>query len=190
MKKLTVSELRAAARVLQNRPRVSAMEDADFCASVLQLISDTRRAFTGVQDATRFLAQASSYASSAHIELSLATIQAVLEKVGPKVEKEGLRAPKGSPMCTNSPTARKAVASPEPANSGFSLAGPSKGRLRYYDALNVARLPVTSTVYRNRRLLLVRLNFYRFPATTRVDAAPVILNASPIGLVTQLCARP
>jgi hypothetical protein len=50
MKKLTVSELRAVAQILQNRPRVSAMEDPDFCASVLQLIGDTRRTFMGVKD--------------------------------------------------------------------------------------------------------------------------------------------
>lgn len=90
MKKLTVWELRAVAQILQNRPRVSAMEDPDFCASVLQLIGDTRRTFMGVKEAERLLAHAASYASSAHIELSLAAIQAVLQKVGPKLQKERL----------------------------------------------------------------------------------------------------
>jgi hypothetical protein len=87
MKKVSVSELREAARALQNRPRVSAMEDADFCASMLQLISDARYTFVGVKAATGLLTQASSYASSAHMELALAAIQAVLEKAGHTVEK-------------------------------------------------------------------------------------------------------
>jgi len=48
------------------------MEDADFCVSMLKLISDARYAFLGVKDASGLLTKASSYASTAHMELSLA----------------------------------------------------------------------------------------------------------------------
>jgi hypothetical protein len=127
MKKLTVSELRAVAQILQNRPRVSAMEDPDFCASVLQLIGDTRRTFMGVKEAQRLLAHAASYASSAHIELSLAAVQAVLQKVGPQMQKERLGGSKGAPVLTKIRAAEEATESRPPATAGFSLAGTSTG---------------------------------------------------------------
>lgn len=76
---LTVPELRVVARTLQNRPRVSSMEDAEFRAAVLQLIQDTRRTFAKEKMASGLLAQASSYASSEHFELALAAIQALLK---------------------------------------------------------------------------------------------------------------
>lgn len=64
------------------------MEDAEFCVLTMLLIVDTRRALTGLRKATSLLSQASSYASSGHMELSLAAIQALLQTVGRAIEKD------------------------------------------------------------------------------------------------------
>jgi hypothetical protein len=82
MKNSTLLELRSRARALQNRSRISAMDDVDFFVSVMRLINDTERAFEGIEQATCLLSQASSYATSAHMELALAAIQALFVTIG------------------------------------------------------------------------------------------------------------
>ena len=155
MKKLTVSELRVAARVLQNRPRVSAMEDADFCASVLQLISDTQRGVYGSERCH------SLFSSSlvVCVECAYRTVArgnpSGARKSWPQGRKRKVGGPEGLSDVYKFTSGGKAVVSLDPANSGVWLQ-PSwavEGPASIIRPMNVGRLRDASTVYRNGRLL-------------------------------------
>lgn len=57
------------------------MEDAQFCLCLLQLLKDVRLTFLHKKETNKLLTRALSYASSGHMELSLAAVQALLDSV-------------------------------------------------------------------------------------------------------------
>ncbi len=65
------------------------MEDAEFCLCLLQLLREIRRTFVENKRTNGLLNQAVSYASSGHMELSLAAIQALLKTAGNAADPEG-----------------------------------------------------------------------------------------------------
>ena len=75
---LAVSDLITIARALQNRPRISLMEDTAAQHDIVALLDQAQRTFKEVEDGDYLLAQAASYAQSGHFELSLAAIRALL----------------------------------------------------------------------------------------------------------------
>lgn len=86
MAKLTLSDLRSAAHTLKHNPRRSSIDDAEFHAGLLQLLANIRPLFEPAKNMANLMAQASSYESSGHFELSLAAIYGLLENAGGKEE--------------------------------------------------------------------------------------------------------